>query len=709
MLYIKMINSLILYQRFTMRIIYLLLTGLLFCHLDATSQDKNIAKLYYAHIDKELYLPDENIWFKIYVHNPYFLDSKSSNIYVDLVDENKKVLEHKVYLTYLSSINGQIKIPNNYKFSQVNLIIYQINDQNERFNYFQKEISVLNNALIKRKDEIVNSKNINNASLSVKENIINIQKDSNQIIVQIDNENKNLNEIFFSIKGQEDTLYAKSYIIGDKNKLTIRLPKQQFSTGYYLFSFCNSKREVIYQKWVYNLSSDHLLRPLISLDTLSFGKEGMNVWKISNLPNANLSISIADADIPTSNKNIVSELLFNGMNNHPLKNIGNYFTNNKAVNEIAIDSIINANQITPLSISTVNEDNQDKYLTLKGKIIKTTKRDVPLPKELNIIIGSPNKQSSIIQTPINLDSSFILNKLIFYDTVFAKGVLNKKEINNFKVVLNQDTSYNMPPFDFINELSPATYKFIENEKANNLNNNSIILDSLIKKFTLKQATVTSKPELKLDKLDKIYTFGLFSSGNAYRLNVSEDNFFQNNFDLGNYIISKIPGISYSNNFNTMMEFDASPFSWRGSPTSIYLDEIKVSWDVVRDIPRVNIGYIKIFRPIFFGDIQKGIGGAIVIYTKKHFDQPAQLNTKESQLLKGYFSSNYFLDEAMQIGEKSKQVNTTLYWDPYFVFYDDPIKDKIIRFPNNDFTKRFLIKIEGIDAKGQVLYFEKIIE
>jgi hypothetical protein len=131
--------------------------------------------------------------------------------------------------------------------------------------------------------------------------------------------------------------------------------------------------------------------------------------------------------------------------------------------------------------------------------------------------------------------------------------------------------------------------------------------------------------------------------------------------------------------------------------------------VVRDIPRVNIGYIKIFRPIFFGDIQKGIGGAIVIYTKKHFDQPDQLNTKESQLLKGYFSSNYFLDEAMQIGEKSKQVNTTLYWDPYFVFYDDPIKDKIIRFPNNDFTKRFLIKIEGIDAKGQVLYFEKIIE
>ena len=692
-----------------MKFIYIFLSVYLFFYLDATSQDKKVAKLYYAHIDKELYLPDENIWFKIYIHNPYFLDSKTSNIYVDLVDENKKLLEHQVYLTYLSCINGQIKIPNNYKFSQVNLIIYQINDQKEKINYYQKEISVLNNALIKRKGEFVKNKKVEDTPLSIKNNIFNIQKDSNEIIVHIDNENKNLNEIYFSIKGQEDTLYAKSFIIGDKNKLTIRLPKQQFSTGYYLYTFTNNRNEVVYQEWVYNLSSDHLLHPIISLDTLSFRMEGMNVWKISNLPNANLSISIVDADIPTSNKNIVSELLFNGMNNHPLMNIGHYFIDSSLVNEMAIDSMINANQTTPLSISTINENNQDNYLTLKGKIIKTSKRDVPLPKQLNIVIGSTNKKSSIIQAPINLDSSFILNKLIFYDTVFAKGILNKKEINDFKVVLTQDTSYNTPAFDFINDLSPATYKFIENEKAKNLVKNSNLLDSLIKKFTLQQVTVTTRPDNQLNNLDNIYTFGLFSSSNAYRLNVADDQFFQNSFDLGNYIVSRIPGISYSNDFDMMMAFDATPFSWRGSPTSIYLDEIKVSWDLVRNIPRNNIGYIKIFRPIFFGDIQKSAGGAIVIYTKKHFDSPVQFETKESELLRGYYSANYFADEAIKIAEKSRQLNTTLYWEPYFVFYDDPIKDKIIRFPNNDFTKRFLIKIEGIDAQGQVLYFEKIVE
>lgn len=692
-----------------MRIIYIFTFLYLFIHFDAKSQNNKLDKLYYAHIDKELYLPDENIWFKIYIHNPYFLDNKSSNIYVDLVDENKKVIVHQVYLSYLSCINGQIKIPGNYKFSQVNLLIYQINDNKDKINYYQKEISILNNALIKRKGEIITTNNIETISLSIKKNIFTIQKDSNETIVQINNENKELNEVYFSIKGQEDTFYAKSYNLSDKNNLTIRLPKEQFSTGYYLFSFSNNSNEVIYQEWVYNLSSDHLLHPIFSLDTLSFGMEGKNVWKISNLPNANLSISIVDADIPSSNKNIVSELLFNGMSSHPLTNIGNYFTNNKLVNEIAIDSIIKSNQITPSPINTINNINQNRYLTLKGKIIKTSKKDIPFPKRINIVLGSPNKSSSIIEASINLDSSFILNKLIFYDSVFAKGVLNKKEIDNFKVILSQDTSINTPSFDFINNLSPATYKFIENQKANKIINNSDILDSLIKKFTLQQVTVTSRPEYKLNKLDKIYAFGLFSSGNAYRLNVVDDKYFQTSYDLGNYITSQVPGISYNNSNIAIMDFDASPFSWRGSPTSIYLDEMKVSWDMVRNIPRNNIGYIKVFRPIFFGDIQSGTGGAIVIYTRKHFDESKGVNTKESTFLRGYFSSNYFLDEAIQIGEKSRQVNTTLYWNPYFVFYDDPIKDKILLFPNNNFTKRFLIKIEGIDANGQVLYFEKIIE
>ena len=66
------------------------------------------------------------------------------------------------------------------------------------------------------------------------------------------------------------------------------------------------------------------------------------------------------------------------------------------MNEIAIDSIIKINQIAPLPINTLIDSNQDSYLTLRGKIIKTTKKDVPLPKQLSVVIGSPNKKSSFL-------------------------------------------------------------------------------------------------------------------------------------------------------------------------------------------------------------------------------------------------------------------------------------------------------------------------
>ena len=692
-----------------MKFLYIFLLSIVFYPHKLSAQYNNIEKIYYAHIDKDVYLPDENIWFKIYVYAPMYFDTSASNIYVDLVDEHKKVIEHQVYLTYYSSINGQIKIPKDYPFSQVNLVIYQFNGRNEKINYYQKEISILNKALMGRSTEITNVTNVVAGDQNIKESKISIQKTPNEIVVQFNNENKDIQELHLSIKNQTDTLFTKHFKIVDKKKLTIHLPKQQFTTGYYLFTFSNHKNEIISQEWVYNLSNDHLLNPTIKLDTLSFDKEGKNVWSISNLPNANLSISIVDAEIPTSNTNIASELLFNGMNNKSLTNVGRFFTTYNLSNETDIDSLIKINKITPLPIGAIHSKGQDDYLAVKGRIVRTTKKKVPLPKQLNIILGGPNKKTTFIQTPINVDSSFILNKLIFYDTVYAKALLNNEDKNDYKVVLEQDSSSHTPVINFINTLTPEMYSFIKNEKANDLMNNAAILDSLLKKMTLKQVTVRARPDYKLNKLDEIYSFGLFSGSNAYRLDVADDPFFQNGFDLGNYIISKIPGITYSANYNNMMDFNASPFSWRGSNTSIYLDEMRVSWDQVRDMPRINIGYIKIFRPIFFGDVQNGTGGAIAIYTKKHYDQPMQFDPKESTLLKGYFTSSYFSDEVLKMEEKLKQINTTLYWNPYFVFYDSPTKNQVIRFTNNQITKKYLIKIEGIDDQGQAVYFEKIVQ
>lgn len=696
-----------------MRFIYVFLIACCLCQNKVVAQikftEKTIEKSYYAHIDKDLYLPDENIWFKIYIYSPNFFDTSSQNIYVDLLDEQNKILDHQVYLSYLSSVNGQIKIPKDYPYSKANLLIYQLNEKKEKIGFYQKDVAVLNKALKKRVSAFTKPVIIQDSSQLIIKNKYEIQKKDEEIIVLIDNQDKTLGDIIFTIKNQDDTLYSSIFSMQNRNQLTIRFPKNRFSTGYYLFQL-NEKENIIFKQWIYNLSAEHLLSPKIILDSFSTAKEGKNVWKISQLPIANFSISIVDADLPNSDKNIASELLFNSVNNKLNSNMGPYFINNTTSNEYFIDKTIKTQQLYPLFYKNNKNTVQDNFLSIKGRLIKTSNKKIPLPKQINLIMGGPNKKTEIIQAPINLDSSFIVNKLIFYDSLYAKALLGNNDQDGFKIMIEKDTALNDPDFVFENRMNDSLISFINKTKATDLLKNSIQFDSLLKKLTLQQVIVNSRFDYKLKKLDELYSSGLFTGSNAYRLDVDNDPFFQNNyFDISSYITSRIPGISYNSYYNPMSENDISPFSWRGSTTGLYLDEIRTSWDMIRSMQRPNIGYIKVFRPIFFGDSFNGSGGAIIVYTKKFNDTPSQIDTKGSTFLQGYFSSTYFNEQINKMEEKLKQLNTTLYWNPYLSFYTDSSKEQTIRFLNNQFTKRFLLKIEGIDERGQVLYFEKVIE
>ena len=238
---------------------------------------------------------------------------------------------------------------------------------------------------------------------------------------------------------------------------------------------------------------------------------------------------------------------------------------------------------------------------------------------------------------------------------------------------------------------------------------------------MKEAVVKSDPTYKLNKLDAVYASGLFDGGNAYRLNVEDDPFFEATFDLGNYITSAVPGITYDPNyfskdaaggfssFNPGDEAYKSPFTWRGQKTSIYLDEVKVDYDFVRDLPKTSIGYIKVFRPIFFGEPFGGGGGAVSIYTKKFSDKSeAYAHNSDNTIIKGYHTSKSLEDITDENEYMFKNAGTTLYWNPTVITSKNPDIPFEVRFKNNRFTKAYKLRIEGIDVNGQLLFFEKVI-
>lgn len=71
-----------------------------------------IEKLY-LHLDRETYFAGQTLWFKGYLMSEYVPSIKTSTVYVELLNNQSKIILRKVFPTYLGSIIGQLDIPDN--------------------------------------------------------------------------------------------------------------------------------------------------------------------------------------------------------------------------------------------------------------------------------------------------------------------------------------------------------------------------------------------------------------------------------------------------------------------------------------------------------------------------------------------------------------------------------------------------------------------
>jgi hypothetical protein len=68
----------------------------------------------YVHFNKQNFYPGETIWFKAYLFSSDIPSSISSNFYTELIDENGKVIDKKMYPIFESTAAGDYDIPLNF-------------------------------------------------------------------------------------------------------------------------------------------------------------------------------------------------------------------------------------------------------------------------------------------------------------------------------------------------------------------------------------------------------------------------------------------------------------------------------------------------------------------------------------------------------------------------------------------------------------------
>jgi hypothetical protein len=90
------------------------------------------------HLDREIYLAGETIWFKAYLFSEFLPDTISTSLYVELVDENSKIIIRKVYPVFFYSSRGQIELPDSLQGGKYFIRAYSPTMLNQRPEFIYK-------------------------------------------------------------------------------------------------------------------------------------------------------------------------------------------------------------------------------------------------------------------------------------------------------------------------------------------------------------------------------------------------------------------------------------------------------------------------------------------------------------------------------------------------------------------------------------------
>lgn len=148
--------------------------------------------------------------------------------------------------------------------------------------------------------------------------------------------------------------------------------------------------------------------------------------------------------------------------------------------------------------------------------------------------------------------------------------------------------------------------------------------------------VRSVTKTPAQQFNEEHASGLFRSGDERMLSIMDDPAAIGFGNILSYLQGRVAGlqISYAN-------FNGGGATWRGGPVSFFIDELRVSAQVVASIPMSDIAIVKAFPPPFLGSF--GGAGAIAIYTRRGGEGRYLPANRQVFKIRGYTEGGVDLD------------------------------------------------------------------
>jgi hypothetical protein len=517
---------------------------------------------------------------------------------------------------------------------------------------------------------------------------------------------------------QHQMMYSAKINMKNRTEVTAPIATESFADGVLQLTVFNAAQIPVAERLVFINHNNYYFATDLHAVEKNITKHGHNTLQIDvgDTLLSNLSIAVTDAGInpiTENEENIFSNLLVTSDLKGYVYNPAYYFLNEADSVKQHLDLVMMTNGWRRFKWENLLAKQWpklnfpvDNYISLRGNIYGLSKTQLA-GKDLTALIKTKNKSSEFLSIPVTADGQFRVTGMYLFDTAKLYYQIN----NDKDKKLTSSAS-----FKFVNEIAAAASPsanllsslYFNLKKDSSYLQKNAKLAALQRSFlesnktkTLDAVRVVGKTKSLKQKLEEEYTSGFFAGGDGYTFAVDDDPFAKTAISILDYLRGKVAGLQIGS--------DGQSATWRGSATSIFLDENNTDISLLQSIPMSNVALIKVFRPPFFGASGGGAGGAIAIYTKKGADNSAVKGLDFTNIY-GYSSIKefYMPDYEKTTTPDLPDYRSTLYWSPFLIF-DKKTRRIKIPFYNSDNCKKIRVVIEGINQFGQLTREEKIFE
>jgi hypothetical protein len=525
-------------------------------------------------------------------------------------------------------------------------------------------------------------------------------------------------------------LYKASLVIKNEMEMaTAKFSIDSFPEGLLQLTLFDKNWNVLQQRMMYIHTAEKKDMVIVKTDTINFSPKGKNIVEIILADSllTDLSVSVADINFyewPNAHTITQDLLLYTQLKEEDENAMAFLNYDNDIASQYTLTRQWKKYNWRKLVINNQNKQTPaDNYISLS---VNYKDKNHALPKDdaLNLIINKGQSKQFYNLLPAS-QTSFKKDGLVFFDSVKVLYQMDRnKELANY-LSITKDSALKMP--FWVNALpAKINLKYVDQVSVKSNLETFVSFDT--GKFngvkTFKEVVVKSKykgnPVLeRIDELDKFYTSGMFSGAKGYQLNVIDDTVgVAANNDVQDYLRMRLPGLHlYDGSFKVkklILDEQGKPrMEW--VPVKIFIDETEIETDSMNGNPLMgfdlsSVAYVKYIPGIVIGAGFTSNTGAIYIYTKKGTEKGPPMKGLPFVYIRGYNSAKEFTgpDYANQDQNHQPDRRTTLYWNPN-VLMDKTNNTLKVVYYNNDVSKKHLLKIEGVNAAGQLIYVEKILE